>query len=49
MQDSRDEHEYMANQLSPSDTPWMRFVGLVETGGPQASRSIDEVVYENSI
>ena len=24
---------------------WMRFAGLVESGDPKASRSVDEVVY----
>ena len=26
-------------------SPWMRFAGFVESGDPQSSRSIDEVVY----
>ena len=25
--------------------PWMKFAGLVETGDPYSSQSIDEVVY----
>ena len=25
--------------------PWMRYAGMVESGDPEASRSIDEVVY----
>ena len=25
--------------------PWMRYAGLVESGHPQASREIDDVVY----
>jgi hypothetical protein len=25
--------------------PWMRFAGFVESGNPQSSQSIDEVVY----
>jgi hypothetical protein len=25
--------------------PWMRFAGLVETGDPHSSRTIDEIVY----
>jgi hypothetical protein len=25
--------------------PWMRFAGLVETGDPNSSRTIDELVY----
>jgi Ribbon-helix-helix protein, copG family len=29
----------------PSTAPWMRYAGLVETGNPQSSQTIDEVVY----
>lgn len=25
--------------------PWMRYAGMIETGDPQASRRIDDVVY----
>jgi hypothetical protein len=25
--------------------PWMRYAGMVETGDPNSSRSIDDVVY----
>jgi hypothetical protein len=25
--------------------PWMRYAGMVETGDPESSRRIDEVVY----
>lgn len=25
--------------------PWMKFAGLVETGDPRSSRSIDDIVY----
>lgn len=25
--------------------PWMRFAGMIETGNPRSSRSIDEIVY----
>ena len=25
--------------------PWMRYAGMVETGDPESSRSIDDVVY----
>ena len=33
--------------MLPADEsrPWMRYAGLVETGVPQSSRRIDEVVY----
>ncbi len=33
--------------LIPSDEskPWMRFAGMVETGDPDSSTRIDEVVY----
>jgi ribbon-helix-helix CopG family protein len=27
------------------DAPWMRYAGMVESGDPRSSRSIDEVVY----
>jgi hypothetical protein len=29
----------------PDGAPWMRYAGLVESGNPQSSRSIDELVY----
>ncbi len=34
-------------QSLPTDDskPWMRFAGMVESGDPQASLTIDEVVY----
>lgn len=34
-------------QLLPVDDskPWMRFAGMVESGDPRASESIDDVVY----
>jgi hypothetical protein len=34
-------------QMLPVDEskPWMRFAGMVESGDPDASRRIDEVVY----
>ena len=25
--------------------PWMKFAGLVETGNPRSSQSVDEIVY----
>jgi hypothetical protein len=28
-----------------ADRPWMRHAGMVETGDPESSRSIDDVVY----
>jgi hypothetical protein len=28
-----------------ADPPWMRYAGLVESGDPQASQQIDELVY----
>jgi len=33
--------------LAPSEgeQPWMRFAGIIEDGDPDASTSIDEVVY----
>lgn len=27
------------------DKPWMRYAGMVETGDPDSSRNIDEIVY----
>jgi len=34
--------------LPPSGRPsWMRYAGLVESGSPQSSQSIDEIVYGN--
>ncbi len=27
------------------DKPWMRYAGMVETGDPDSSRHIDEIVY----
>ena len=36
------------NVLPPSrqnQAPWMRYAGLVESGNPQSSQSIDEIVY----
>ena len=34
--------------LPPSAQPnWMRYAGLVESGNPQSSQSIDEIVYGN--
>lgn len=33
--------------ILPADTtkPWMRYAGLIETGDPDASQKIDDVVY----
>lgn len=33
------------NTLPPSKAPWMRYAGMVETGDPRSSQSIDEIVY----
>ncbi len=34
--------------LPPSGRPvWMRYAGLVESGNPRSSLSIDEIVYGN--
>ncbi|HMD87370.1 MAG TPA: ribbon-helix-helix protein, CopG family [Terriglobia bacterium] len=30
---------------SPGQPNWMRYAGLVESGNPQSSQSIDEIVY----
>jgi hypothetical protein len=33
-------------QLPPSnDKPWMKYAGFVESGDPNSSQSIDELVY----
>ena len=29
----------------PGKAPWMRYVGMVESGNPRSSQTIDEVVY----
>ena len=33
--------------MLPADPtkPWMRYAGMVETGDPESSRSVDDVVY----
>jgi len=33
--------------ILPADDskPWMRYAGMIETGDPQASQKIDDVVY----
>jgi ribbon-helix-helix CopG family protein len=33
--------------MLPADTtrPWMRFAGMVETGDPESSRRLDDLVY----
>jgi hypothetical protein len=28
-----------------SDVPWMRYAGMIESGDPTASLSVDEIVY----
>lgn len=30
---------------SRGEAPWMRYAGLVESGNPRSSRTVDEVVY----
>ncbi len=36
----------LRTMLPADDTkPWMRFAGMVETGDPESSRRIDDVVY----
>ena len=29
----------------PSGPPWMRYAGMIESGDPNSSRSIDDVIY----
>ena len=31
--------------LVEADKPWMRYAGMVESGDPQSSQRIDELVY----
>jgi len=33
------------NLPSPGKAPWMRYAGLVESGDPRSSESIDQIVY----
>lgn len=34
--------------LPPSgEAPWMRFIGLVESGDPNSSQNIDDLIYGN--
>jgi hypothetical protein len=28
-----------------TDAPWMKYSGMVETGDPQSSQKIDEIIY----
>lgn len=37
-------------QLLPVDDskPWMRYAGMVETGDPDSSSTIDEIIYGHS-
>lgn len=30
---------------SKDESPWMSFAGLVESGNPRSSQSVDEIVY----
>jgi hypothetical protein len=30
---------------APRDAPWLRFLGMVDSGDPHASQTIDEVLY----
>lgn len=30
---------------SDNTRPWMRFAGMVETGDPESSRSVDQIIY----
>ena len=31
--------------VADEEKPWMRYAGMVETGDPESSRRIDEIVY----
>jgi len=33
------------DRLPSSEAPWMSYAGMVESGDPHSSRSIDEIVY----
>jgi hypothetical protein len=35
----------LLRQRPEENHPWMGLAGAIETGGPDASRSVDEVVY----
>ena len=36
----------LRQNLPPAgNAPWMRYIGFVESGDPQSSHSIDEIVY----
>ncbi len=42
--------EYVRRALRNSlpgenEAPWMKFAGLVETGDPRSSQSVDELIY----
>ena len=30
---------------APGKAPWMRYAGLIESGDPNASQTVDEIVY----
>jgi hypothetical protein len=34
-----------SNGKAPKDAPWLRFLGMVDSGDPRASQTIDEVLY----
>jgi hypothetical protein len=34
-----------ASRNVPRDAPWMRYVGMVDSGDPNSSQKIDEIVY----
>lgn len=36
----------LRTMIPPDDSkPWMRYAGMVESGDPQSSRNVDDVVY----
>ena len=42
---AEDVRRAIRRTLSSDAKPWMRFAGMVETGDPNSSQTIDEVVY----
>ena len=36
---------HASGQAATPEAPWMRYLGLVETGDPNSSQTVDEIVY----
>lgn len=39
------DNECAKNGVNANDAPWMKFAGMVESGDPDSSQKVDEVVY----